>query len=313
MQCSAKGLMVIRISQSWVGKSFATLPAIYFVWIVSLLSGCAVTNSTVVEKEKLQWHFLLDAELSQWDIWMGVPHSSTQGLPANTFKADNLNVHGDPNTAMGLNSDIKQVFSVTEVEGELVLHITGEIYGGLTSKAEYENYHLSFQVKWGDKKWAPRLTAKRDSGLLFHCRGEHGAFWRVWKACQELQIQENDFGDYIPLAGPSGTIRGAHRAGQLYYDPESSQDHVVHGYSHASAEPDKAHGEWNTVELFALHDEAIFVVNGEVVMVITESVDARGNPLTSGQLQIQSEGAEVFYRDVKIRELSAFPTLYKAK
>ena len=30
-------------------------------------------------------------------------------------------------------------------------------------------------------------------------------------------------------------------------------------------------------------------------------------PLTVGQIQIQSEGAEVYYRDLKIRPLTQFP------
>ena len=208
---------------------------------------------------------------------------------------------------MGLNNDVKNVFSMLEQDGQPVLHISGEIYGGLTTKAEFENYHLSLQVKWGDKKWAPRLTAKRDSGLLYHCKGAHGAFWKVWKACQELQIQESDFGDYIPLAGPTGKIRSKTNEGAFQYHPDGDIKRLVTGYSHAYKEPDLPHGEWNTVELYAFHDNAVFVVNGEVVMVVEESRDKNGQLLTSGQLQLQSEGAELFYRQVKIKSINKLP------
>ncbi|MEP1448980.1 MAG: DUF1080 domain-containing protein [Paraglaciecola sp.] len=271
------------------------------------LVGCIQIEDVSNKASDSQWHYLLDKELSQWDVWMGVPHSTVKGLPQGTYQAENLNVNGDPNDAMGLNADFKNVFSVSIVNEQPVLHITGEIYGGLTSKNDFENYHLSLQVKWGDKKWAPRLEAKRDSGLLFHCQGEHGAFWKVWKACQELQIQESDFGDYIPLAGPEGTIRSTFKDGQQYYDPNSHDKSQVGGYSHAHIEPDKPHGQWNTVELYALADNAIFVVNDEVVMVVTDSRDEHNEPLTSGQLQLQSEGAEVFFRDMKIRQITALP------
>ncbi|ABG39339.1 protein of unknown function DUF1080 [Paraglaciecola sp. T6c] len=273
---------------------------------VLLLSACSPTDNTTKQAPESQWRYLLDSELSQWNAWMGVPHSSVKGLPEGTHQADNLNVNGDPSDAMGLNADVKSVFSVSQ-EQQPVLHVSGEIYGGLTSKLNFENYHLSLQVKWGDKKWAPRLEAKRDSGLLFHCQGEHGAFWKVWKACQELQIQESDFGDYIPLAGPGGTIRSTYKDGQQFYDPNSQERNQVGGYSHAYLEPDYQHGNWNTVELYALADSAVFVVNGEVVMVVTDSINEQGEPLTSGQLQLQSEGAEVFFRDVKIRPIQAFP------
>ena len=49
------------------------------------------------------------------------------------------------------------------------------------------------------------------------------------------------------------------------------------------------------------------MVNDKVVMVVTDSIDAQGQPLTSGQLQLQSEGAEVFFRDVKVRPIKTFP------
>lgn len=255
------------------------------------------------------WQYLLDDNLSHWEKWMGVPHVSVTGLPNGTFQSENLNVHGNPSNAMGLDSDIKNVFSTFKQDGQTVLHISGEIYGGLTTLAKFENYHLSLQVKWGDKKWAPRLNAKRDSGLLFHCEGPHGAFWKAWKACQELQIQETDFGDYIPLAGPSGKVRMAKLKGKFKYDPNGKYDRVATGYTHASAEPDFANGEWNTVELFAFKDKAIFIVNNTVVMVLDESRDKDGKSLTLGQIQVQSEGAEVFYRDMKIRSIKQLPEI----
>ncbi|MDU0355117.1 DUF1080 domain-containing protein [Paraglaciecola aquimarina] len=256
-----------------------------------------------------EWTVLLDKNLSQWELWMGIPHESVKNLPNGTVTKKNLNVHGDPSNAMGLNNDVKNVFSVIEQNGQPVLHISGEIYGGLTTLKEFENYHLSMQVKWGEKKWAPRLNAKRDSGVLFHCKGDHGAFWKVWKACQEMQIQEKDFGDYIPLAGPSGVIRTATQGGKQTYDPQGQYLSKVTGYSHASHEPDYPNGQWNQVDLYAVGDKAVFSINSEVVMVIEQSKDKNGLPLTSGQLQIQSEGAEIFYRDIKIKALSSLPVL----
>jgi hypothetical protein len=131
----------------------------------------------------------------------------------------------------------------------------------------------------------------------------------VWKACQELQIQEKDFGDYIPLAGPSGVVRTANTSGKITYSPSGQFKKKVTGYTHASSEPDYANGEWNRVDLYTLGDKAVFSVNGEVVMVIEQSKDKQGLPLTSGQLQIQSEGAEVFYKDMKIKGITTLPSI----
>jgi len=295
-------LDLIRKRQTQLGFAF-------LISLCTLLPACTNISNSEELSTVGEWQFLLDSSLSQWDVWMGIPHDSVKGLPPGTVTANNLNVHGKPTDAMGLNNDVKNVFTVIEQNDEPVLYITGEIYGGLTTKKAFENYHLSLQVKWGETKWAPRLNAKKDSGLLFHCYGEHGAFWKVWKACQELQIQEKDFGDYIPLAGPSGKVRSPNAVGTITYDPDGEFLRDARGYTHAQTEPDFANGEWNTVELFALDDNAIFIVNGVVVMVVEQSKDGSGNPLTSGQLQLQSEGAELFYRDVKIRKIGEIPPM----
>lgn len=253
------------------------------------------------------WQYLLDKDLSQWEIWMGVPHPSVKGLPDDTFTADNLQQHGAATDALGLNNDPKNVISVKQINSEPVLSITGEIYAGITTLKQYENYHLSLLVKWGEKKWAPRLTVKKDSGLLFHCQGPHGAFWKVWKACHELQIQESDFGDYIPLAGPKADLKGHLVDDKLTYQPKGNTLVAAKGYTHAAYEPDYENGKWNRVELFALNDKAVFVVNDYVVMVIENSKDKNDNPLTKGQIQLQSEGAEVYYKDIKVRALKQWP------
>jgi hypothetical protein len=52
-------------------------------------------------------------------------------------------------------------------------------------------------------------------------------------------------------------------------------------------------------------------VNGKVNLVLTNprqpAADGTMVPLTKGRLQIQSERAEVFYRNIVVRAISAFP------
>lgn len=278
------------------------------------LASCSVVDEQRNGRYQLsdKWLPLLDKELSKWEVWMGVPHASVKGLPNGTYTTNNMNAHSHPERAMGLNNDVKKVFEVIEERGNPVLKISGEIYGGLTTKGSYGNYHLTMEVKWGQKKWEPRLDKKRDSGVLFHCQGAHGAFWRAWKACQEMQIQESDFGDYIPLAGPSGVIQTATEKplpNNNKYDPDGKYKHIISGYSHASSEPDLPNGQWNKVDIYAVDDKAVFVVNGVQVMAIEDSKGANGLPLTFGQLQIQSEGAEVYYRDINIKRINKLPMI----
>ena len=42
------------------------------------------------------------------------------------------------------------------------------------TKQDYANYYLKLQVKWGAKKWPPRLDEPRDSGILYNSQGEAG-------------------------------------------------------------------------------------------------------------------------------------------
>ena len=75
---------------------------------------------------------------------------------------------------------------------------------------------------------------------------------------------------------------------------------------------EKAYGEWNEVELIVLGDSSIHVVNGKVVMRLFNSSTMKENkPLTSGKLILQSEGAEVYYKDIFIKNISEIPPAYK--
>lgn len=169
---------------------------------------------------------LLDETLSNFEVWIGVPHNTVEGLPEGTFQSNNVHT-GVP---LGLNNDLKKVFTVDKEAVEIVLKVSGEIYAGLTTKESFKNYHLSVMFKWGDKKWKPRLNAKRDSGILYHCYGKHGRFWKTWKTSLEYQVQENDLGDFIPLGGnsespkvdgPKTEIRGRQDGLKNMYDPKS--------------------------------------------------------------------------------------------
>lgn len=269
--------------------------------ILSLLPSVASAHDPAAA----EWTQLLDADLSQWEVFMGVPHTS---VAVDWPSKSESGTKGKP---MGLNNDPLNVFSIQEVDGKNILHITGQIYGGLTTLQEFENYHLSLQFKWGEKKWAPRENSKRDSGLLVHCVGRHGAFWNVWMRSLECQIQEGDCGDFIGLAGSGCNIRVRRVAGQRrpMFDPTQPLYHGT-GYVTHGPSDEKPNGEWNTVEVYALGQTTVFVVNGTPNMVLERSVEKGADgwkPLAKGKIQIQSEAAEIDYRDIKIRPLKRFP------
>ena len=72
-------------------------------------------------------------------------------------------------------------------------------------------------------------------------------------------------------------------------------------------------GEWNRLELVCYQDDCVHIVNGKVVMALANARYRDGDrwvPMTGGTLQIQSEAAEVFYRNVEIRPIPAMPPEY---
>lgn len=277
------------------------IPLFAFAIFLPLLSEAEDQNSDA-------WMPLLDSELSQWEVFTGVPHTTVAGLPEGTYQSDEVR----EGTPIGL-GDPKKVYSTYEEQGETVLHVSGEIYAGLTSLNEFENYHLRLKVRWGDKKWEPRLKDKRDSGILYHCHGPHGASWAVWKSSLEYQVQENDMGDLITVLGTRVKAPYLNQGKRKYYDTrEPYQDWS--GYLHTTNEkPDSPHGEWNTVDLYVFGDQAIHLINGRLVMSLKDALDKDGKPLTRGSLQIQSEGAEVEYTEMEIRQISALPERLKTQ
>ncbi|OLC50045.1 MAG: hypothetical protein AUH43_06075 [Acidobacteria bacterium 13_1_40CM_65_14] len=212
------------------------------------------------------------------------------------------------------------------VDGRPAIRISGEVFGELRTKATFKDYHLRLQFKWGEKKWPPRDRPEtpRDSGLLYHVHAPPGAGGRTWARSIELQIQEHDVGDLYAI-GSAIAVRAKPRPGTqpaLYeYDPSGewtffSQSQGASGRCIKQPDNEKPTGEWNTVELIAFGEDAIHIVNGKVVMRLHGPLRIDSDvpaPVTSGPIILQSEGAEVFYRDIEVRPISAIPAAFAAK
>ena len=129
------------------------MKALTFPLVSLLIAGSAVAED---------WVELLNPQLSEWEVYVGVPHKTVEipGGPVSTSK------DGTKGTALGLGNDPLKIFKMIEEDGEPVLHISGQIYAGISTKKEFENYHVSLQFKWGEKKYEPRLTAIRVRHVL---------------------------------------------------------------------------------------------------------------------------------------------------
>jgi hypothetical protein len=293
---------------------------VYIIFtIIFLQCGANKPGSGDLTVKNYEWTNLFeDNPYDNWDVFIGAPHASVKDL-------ENVDPNSDGKNSkpLGLNNDPKNVFSFINENGENILYITGEIYGALTSKQEYDNYHLKLQFKWGEKKWEPRLLRERDSGILYHCHGPYTAFWNVWMSSQEFQVQEGDLGDYYALAGVSYDIptekkEGAKdfnyiKGGKLNHFSSITKEYP--GHCDKGFDNENLHGEWNTVELICYKGNSLHIVNGKVVMALYNSKykSASGEilPLQKGYIQIQSEAAEVYYKNAQIKAIDAIPDNFK--
>lgn len=279
---------------------------------VGIFLALLLTGTSALAQD---WQPLFNGrDWSGWDTHLAKPQ------PTSDVMGLSRDAQGKYTELIGLNRDPLNVFTVTDVDGRPALRFSGEVFGTLTTRASYSNYHLRLRFKWGRKKWPPREAVVRDSGLLYHVHGELGEGGATWPRSVELQIQEQDTGDLWTIRSQI-SVRAKPREGKLAPIYDGAAEPVLFGTNTAGgtrcikgADHEKPSGEWNTVELICVGSESLHIVNGHVVMRLSGARQQNGEtwaPLTAGRISLQSEGAEVFFRDIEIRPITEIPPEYR--
>ncbi|SFD52311.1 3-keto-disaccharide hydrolase [Spirosoma endophyticum] len=270
----------------------------------SVFASLFLVTATLAQSSQKSgdWQSLFNGkDLGGWETYLDRPYAKD-------------NQH-DKTPPLGLNNDPNHVFSVVTVDGRPALRISGETFGGINTLTEFGNYHLRMEFKWGTQKWPPKLDRPRDSGLLYHSVGSHGTPM-LWMESFELQVQEGDCGDYWGVMNVLADISAKkNEKGTYVYQPGATpitfQDKTPVGRSCLkSPDNEKPSGQWNVLELYCFGDTCLHVMNGKVNLVLTHTrhlVDGQVVPLTKGKIQIQSEGAEVFYRNIQVQTINQLP------
>jgi len=177
----------------------------------------------------------------------------------------------------GLNNDPQNVFTIKDG----AIHVTGQEFGYIATTKSYEDFHLSVEFKWGEKKFPPRENEKRDAGILFYADLSD----KVWPKSIECQIQEGDVGDLWLIGNATAIVAGKRTTPKDFMQVVKNKDGEL------------PNGEWNRVEVLSKDGKFTFKVNGLVVN------EGESPSITSGRIMLQSEGAEVYYRNIEIEEL----------
>jgi hypothetical protein len=233
----------------------------------------------------------------------------------------------------GTNRDPEKVFSVTNIDGQPAIRISGRYWGGMLTAREYENYHLHVEFKWGEKRWPPRANVVRDSGLLYHCVGPFASRTNCpWPRSIEFNITEHDTGEFwsvddtiaqaevVPIGESPRELeefqgwctRNDEKGPKVKFKSGGKLTTFNDGGFMPGGDYEKPVGEWNQLDLYAVGDEAVHVVNGKVALVLTglsQTEHGLKKPLTKGRIELQTESAEIFFRKVTLEPIHSLPKL----
>lgn len=179
----------------------------------------------------------------------------------------------------GRNNDPENIFTVQDG----ILHDMGKELGYIMTQKSYGNFHFVVEFKWGEKKWPPRENTKRDSGICYNIPDDDPD--NIWPQSVECQIQEGDVGDFWLLGYSTIQVDGKQ-------NPPLNHSQIV-----KKQDGEKPTGEWNTVEVISFNGKCVHIVNGVVVNY------GENSSLTGGRILLQSEYAEIYYRNIRLREL----------
>jgi Domain of Unknown Function (DUF1080) len=159
--------------------------------------------------------------------------------------------------------------TITVQDGAIV--VKGQPNGYFYTDKSYKNYVLRYD--WRYKRPANLEDDKKfggNSGLLVHIQGH-----KVWPKSLEVQGMNRDHGSFIGIGVKV----------QDYKFDRAALEEARHKV-----------GEWNTTE--------VTVKNGEVTSAVNGTPVARGKvDLIEGPFGFQSEGAEIHFKNIKIKPL----------
>ena len=174
----------------------------------------------------------------------------------------------------GKKADPKDTWSV--VDG--TIRCTGKPNGCMVTAKEYGDYVL--KVKW-------RFPADKggNTGVLLHVQDD-----TYWPTSVEAQLLSGRAGDILLTKPPAVTLE----VDKTRQDPKVERRYL----RFETKEPvEKPLGEWNEYEITCRGGDITLVVNGVKVN------EGKNGNLKKGRIALQSEGAEVYFKDLVIRLL----------
>jgi hypothetical protein len=186
----------------------------------------------------------------------------------------------------------------TVAEG--VIKCSGKPAGYIRTEGSYKNYKLTVEWRWSGPDLPPNAQGQprlRNSGVLVHISGPD----TVWPKSIEAQLQQTNAGDIYDI-GSVGfaellVVREKAVAAAGADAEAVKRAQAQRRVPKAGASSEKPVGEWNTYEITCSGDTMTLVVNG------VQQNRATKIGATEGHIALQSEGAPLEFRNVKLTPL----------
>lgn len=188
----------------------------------------------------------------------------------------------------------------TWVVADGAIKCTGNPNGYLRTAVRYRDYRLTVEWRYAgpaplDKAGRPRT---RNSGVILHVQPPDA----IWPKGLEAQLMEKNAGDFWVIGGveTSEHVRLVEQAVAAAGADESKARNARGNRRTPKAQPtsEKPAGEWNTYDITCAGDTVTVRVNG------VEQNRATGVTVGEGHICLQSEGAAIEFRNVKLEPLN---------
>ncbi len=211
--------------------------------------------------------------------------------------------NGDPELA-------KKVFAI----GDGMIHVfrdlpdryaldsgTYDTHGMIYTKKKYSRFIFRFEYKWGKKICNNFGTYQYDAGCYYHVFDD-----RIWPKGIEYQVRydhEKDLNHTGDFWASGATFQWyAGKDGTFLLPNEGGKSQPIKGGEHLASSKAEHHaldGKWNRCEVIVMGREyAIHKLNGKIVNMAT------GLSVGDGLVGLQAETAEIFYRNIAIKEFA---------
>ena len=176
-----------------------------------------------------------------------------------------------------------------------------DTHGLFYTNKKYSRYIFRFEYKWGTRIANNFGEWQYDAGCYYHVTDD-----RVWPVGIEYQVRydhtkkRNNTGDLIRPKGAGYQWISNAEGTEFLLPEEGGKAHKGKGWMHAAAPTENYHAlndQWNRCEIIVMGDQyAIHKLNGDIVNIAVDLSHSEGI------IGLQSETAEIFYRNIQIKE-----------